>query len=117
MIYLVVAVLMGFFVGNNNCVQRLAGNSIGAAYSNPTLGLMSSLGSFAGWFTIIPAAIILATARQYNYWDGIFFVVAALAGVFLSGFPVVGMGLRYFLSIATLPVHLIALVFMYVYFH
>jgi len=117
MVYLIVAVVMGFFVGNNHRVQSQVRGSIGAAYANPTLGLMSSLGSFAGWFTIIPAAVIVATARHYGFWDGIFFVAAAFAGAFLAGFPFVGIGGRYILSVATLSVHIALVVFTYFYFH
>jgi hypothetical protein len=108
MVY-VVAVLMGFLVGINAIVERQIKAFAGCGYSNSTLGTLSTLGGFGGWFCAIPAAYFVGSAWGNGIVDGVIFIVAVFAGAFVSGFfrrsP-----LNYWLSALTLPAN-VALVF------
>jgi hypothetical protein len=114
---LVVAVAMGYLVSNNHLVEKQASGSIGASYAIQALALMSYLGAFGGWFCIIPAAIIVANAWDNSFLDAVYFVLAALAGAFIAGLPIVAMPIRYLLSPLTLPINIALVLVMYFYFN
>lgn len=104
MVYLI-AVVMGYFIGTNHLVQRLSQSSIGAGYANPTLGLLSSLGGFGGWFCILPAAYFVGADYGSGFVNGLFFVLASFGGALFAGFMQVP-GANYLLSAMTLLVNL-----------
>lgn len=108
MVYLI-AVLMGYLVGTNSIVERQIKAFAGCGYSNSTLGTLSALGGFGGWFCAIPAAYFVGSAWGNGVVDGVLFILAVLGGAVVSGFlrrnP-----LNYLLSALTLPAN-VALVF------
>lgn len=96
-----IAVIMGYFVGNNALVEKRARHFAGASFANPVLGNLSSLGAFGGWFCILPAAYFVGADYGNSFMEGFLFVVASLGGSLLAGMIQIP-GLNYLLSAATL---------------
>ena len=122
MIY-IIAITMSYLVGHNYLIQlksKLAGT-----YSNPTLNLLSGLGGIGGWFCIIPAAIIITTAYDYEILDGFLFLGAAYLGSLVAGLVTIesmlgranGFVVGYFLSALTLPINIGQVIYLYIQLH
>jgi hypothetical protein len=93
---------MGYLIGTNSLVQRRSKSFAGMGYANPTLGLLSQLGGFGGWFCILPAAYFVGSTYGHGFLQGFSFCAAALAGAAVAGacqFP----GLNFLISALTLP--------------
>lgn len=101
----VIAVVMGYFIGTNAMVQRRASSDIGASFANPTLGLLSALGGFGGWFCILPAAYFVGSADGSGFLQGLLFCAASLGGALISGLFQIP-GINYLFSALTLFVNI-----------
>lgn len=114
---------MSYLVGHNYLIQRKS--KLAGAYSNPTLNLLSGLGGIGGWFCIIPAAIIIATAYDYEILDGFLFLGAAYLSSFVAGLVTIesilgranGFVVGYFLSALTLPINIGLVIYLYIQLH
>lgn len=82
----VIAALMGYVITANIRVSRAAQQDIGAMFVSPTARLLLSVGGFAGWFCILPAAYFAGSADGNGFLQGLLFVLASLGGGFFSGF-------------------------------
>lgn len=77
---------MGFIITKNIHVSRAAQQYIGASFfGNPTAQLFLSLGGFAGWYCILPAAYFAGSADGNGFLQGVLFVLASLGGGLLGG--------------------------------
>lgn len=97
--FLIIAVAMGYLISTNAWVENQVQRSIGASYASSTLGRLSSLGGFASWTCLFPAAYFY-TVSDYDktYWHGLlFFVCAFFGGSVVSGL-INSRGLRYRVS-------------------
>jgi len=103
MVYLLGA-LMGYFVGTNYFVQKQAKSFIGCGFSNQTAGLLSSLGGF-GVFCIFCAAYFVGSDYGNGFLDGLFFVLVAYGGIFISGFLQIP-GFNYLFSALTIFINI-----------
>ena len=104
MVYLI-AVLMGYLVGTNALVEKQSKALIGGGFANPTMGTLSSLGGFGGWFCVLPAAYFVGASWGNGFLEGLFFVLAVLGGVFVSGSMQIPV-LNYLLSAMTLFINI-----------
>lgn len=109
----VIAAIMGYVITCNVRMSRAAQYDIGAMLVDPTARRLLSLGgAIGGWFCILPAAYFTASAEGNGFFEGFLFVVASLAGGFLTSVLRVP-GLTQLLAILTvfINVGLAALVF------
>ncbi|MGY0556289.1 hypothetical protein [Lysobacter sp. A421] len=82
----IIAALMGYIIATNIFVSRAAQRDIGSSFVSPTANLLLSLGGFAGWFCILPAAYFAGSADGNGFLQGILFVLASLGGGLLASF-------------------------------
>ena len=104
MVYLL-AVLMGYFIGTNSMVEKQAKALVGCGFSNPTMGMLSSLGGFGGWTCVLPAAYFVGSAWGNGFVEGFCFILAVFGGAFISGFFQVR-GFDYLFSALTLFINI-----------
>lgn len=84
MIYFLAA-LMGCIIAKNIRVWRAAQHDTGESFASPTARLLLSVGGFAGWFCILPAAYFAASVDGNSFFQGFLFAFAALGGSFIAG--------------------------------
>lgn len=111
MIYLI-AVAMGFIIAINGGVEKRAQTFVGMGYVNPTARRLSSLGGLSAFLCLMPAAFLVGLAPDNAFWNGFIFVLAALAGAFVSGF-FKSVTLNYLLSALALPLNIGLLILVY----
>ena len=76
---------MGYVITSNIRMSRAAQYDMGAMLVDPTARLLLSLGGFAGWFCILPAAYFAGSAEGNGFLQGLLFALAALGGGILTG--------------------------------
>jgi hypothetical protein len=111
MIY-VIALVMGYFVGTNLEVEKLAKNVPGAEYSNQFLGVLSSLGGLGGMFCIIPAAVFIGLSDDFGWLPAIGFFTLTFVGATVAAVAQMP-GINYLFSAATAIVNIALAVFVY----
>lgn len=107
---------MGYFIGTNGIVQRRASSFVGMGHANPTLGLLSSLGGFGGWFCVLPAAYFVGADYGNGFLQGALFCAASLGGALLSGLFQIP-GINYLLSALALFINVGLAVLVYLMTH
>jgi hypothetical protein len=104
---------MGYLIGTNGLVQKRSKSFVGMGYANPTLGLLSQLGGFGGWFCILPAAYFVGSTYEHGFLQGSSFCAAALVGAVVAG-AFQAPGLNYLISALTLPANIGLAAFVYI---
>jgi hypothetical protein len=84
MIYFL-GLLMGYFIGTNIYVEKQASRFVGGAYANPIISQLSRFGGLGGWFCAIPAACIVWADYGNGFLECVYFVLAYISGIMISG--------------------------------
>ncbi|MDN3617387.1 hypothetical protein ACFFUS_11640 [Vibrio gallaecicus] len=77
--------LMGYFSGTNFLVQQEI-QTEGYGYSNPIFGFLSSIGSLGGALLLTLALYFIGVGEESGVLEGIYFMLAAFVGMFMSGY-------------------------------
>jgi hypothetical protein len=108
-----IALVMGYFIGNNGLVEKRARSFIGMGFANQTAATLSKLGGLGGWFCILPAAYFAGSADGSGFMQGLFFVLSSLAGAAIAAVAQIP-GINYLLSVATLFANIALAILVYV---
>lgn len=96
--------VMGYFSGANYLVQQDIREDK-FRYSNPVLGLLSSIGKVSSVLLMVVAFYFIMVSASSGILEGVYFILAGFVGMFFSGY-FERFGLNPLFSILTMFVNL-----------